>query len=217
MFPNGAADLVLYFYDQCNAKLFEKLKSGEFDAPTTVEFLESALWYRLSLIIPVIEHWPEAMARLSAPAVIPEALQRVKQLMDEITIHSGHRSLSLGWYGRRLTTTAVYKSTELFMLSDESVDKSNSREFLRRRLDGLRSVEDCQKLVTTDAPNVIAGVATIVQGVLGVASESVWGPKGVSSASVSEDRGSKKTSSSKSTGADPSSKSNGADPVATPP
>lgn len=41
----------------------------------------------------------------------------------------------MNWYGRRLVLAGIYKTTELYMLSDTSDDHQRTWEFLNRRVD----------------------------------------------------------------------------------
>ena len=46
----------------------------------------------------------------------------------------------MNWYSKRLTLGAVYKSTELSMLQDRSVDYDDSWAFLDRRLRDMGTI-----------------------------------------------------------------------------
>lgn len=48
----------------------------------------------------------------------------------------------MSWYGRRLALAGIYKTTELYMLSDTSMDHQKTWEFLRRRVDDAIQLED---------------------------------------------------------------------------
>lgn len=61
IFKNGAFDLIDFFYKKCNADLAAYLESlvKEGKVKKKNELIRSALIYRLSLIQPVINHWPQ--------------------------------------------------------------------------------------------------------------------------------------------------------------
>ena len=61
IFKNGAFDLIDFFYKKCNADLATYLENlvKEGKVKRKNELIRSALIQRLSLIQPVISHWPQ--------------------------------------------------------------------------------------------------------------------------------------------------------------
>ncbi len=45
----------------------------------------------------------------------------------------------INWYSKRLLLAAVYKSAEIFMLQDQSLDKIDTMKFLERRLNDFQT------------------------------------------------------------------------------
>ena len=77
-------------------------------------------------------------------------------------------SVDLSWYTNRIGLSAVYKSTELFMLSDNSPEKHQTWEFLSRRLSDMDSVNYTARVVAKDFPHLACGVVESVQSMFGV-------------------------------------------------
>ena len=48
------------------------------------------------------------------------ALKNLCELVDDIWYYAGDKSVDSSWYTKRITLAAVYKSTEFFMLQDNS-------------------------------------------------------------------------------------------------
>jgi hypothetical protein len=61
IFQNGPFDLIDFFYKKCNAELAVYLEKmiGEGKITRKNELVREALLYRLSLIQPYIQHWPQ--------------------------------------------------------------------------------------------------------------------------------------------------------------
>lgn len=140
MFQNGAFELIDYFYKKSNENLSTYLenliKEGQIKKKN--ELIRSAILYRLSLIQPLIRHWPEAMATQSFyPSNAVQSIENLLRLCDEIWHLVGDKSTDLNWYSKRLTLAVIYKSTEIFMIQDKSDNFVDTVRFLDNRLDDL--------------------------------------------------------------------------------
>ncbi|CAI5703350.1 hypothetical protein KXD40_003734 [Peronospora effusa] len=137
MFTRGPVELVEYFMDSCLAKLRKTLilNTDKLQAMTVAERLKFGVRNRLEMLIPVIDLWPQGMALGALPQNAPSTAKRLAQLSDEIWYFAGDKSTDLSWYTKRAVLTAVYASTELFMLNDKSLNFEDTWAFLDRRID----------------------------------------------------------------------------------
>eukprot|EP00117_Sycon_ciliatum_P031205 scpid53740/ scgid24450/ Ubiquinone biosynthesis protein COQ9, mitochondrial len=153
MLENGVGDLVLHFERQCNQDLMTLItqwKAQEEDADRKVgmtRLIREAVRQRLSMIIPHLESWPEALAHFSQPSVTPYAFEMLLHLVDDIWYVAGDRSTDFSWYTKRAMLATVYCSTELFMLQDTSADYSDTWQFLDRRLSDVGQIGSIQATV----------------------------------------------------------------------
>ena len=87
----------------------------------------------------------EAVRRGTTLMALPHlALDGSKALWstaDAIWTALGDTSDDLNWYSKRATLSAVYASTVLFWLGDQSDDHQDTRDFLDRRIDGVMTFE----------------------------------------------------------------------------
>ncbi|XP_033340744.1 ubiquinone biosynthesis protein COQ9, mitochondrial [Megalopta genalis] len=142
LFPNHGADLVQYFYLTCNNELNKVLKEQALaiEANTTKEkkTLESqvqdAVQTRLRMVIPYKKTWPQALALMTLPPNVPMSLANLLTLVDDICYYTGDRSVDINWYTRRIVLAGIYKTTELYMLQDNSEDHKQTWSFLERRI-----------------------------------------------------------------------------------
>ncbi|XP_063988428.1 glomulin-like [Diachasmimorpha longicaudata] len=143
LFPSGGAELVLHFYANCNAELNEIMKSGTLvtgEEPSQLtqiseKFVKKAVERRLRMLIPYKSTWPQAMGLLALPPNVPPALANLLTLVDDICYYAGDRSVDFHWYTRRIAVAGIYKTSELYMLQDESEDHKQTWEFLGRRIE----------------------------------------------------------------------------------
>ena len=60
------------------------------------------------------------MAQLSSSSGVKDALGNLSELVDDIWFYAGDKSVDSNWYTKRMLLASIYKTTELFMLQDES-------------------------------------------------------------------------------------------------
>ncbi|GAB1601889.1 ubiquinone biosynthesis protein COQ9, mitochondrial-like isoform X2 [Argonauta hians] len=184
MFPKGAADLVSYFYQDCNKQLAERLEkqckeveeeSDSSAKPSKREFIQNAVEDRLMMLGPYIGQWPQAMALQALPQNACQSWSNLLQLVDDIWFHAGDKSTDFNWYTKRFTLAAVYKSSEIFMLQDKSEDFGKTKKFLNNRFDDVKcvgeSVRNCQKVTKSVGEN-LWGLSLMVRNVMGINSRA---------------------------------------------
>lgn len=148
MFPNQGADLVHYFYMACNKELNSMLKKRQEalrslpakEKQTFEKQLNDAVETRLRMIVPYKKTWPQALALMSLPPNVPKSLANLLTLADDICYYAGDRSVDINWYTRRVVLAGIYKTTELYMLQDNSEDHSQTWRFLERRINDAAQI-----------------------------------------------------------------------------
>uniref|UniRef100_A0A3Q0KEM3 Ubiquinone biosynthesis protein n=1 Tax=Schistosoma mansoni TaxID=6183 RepID=A0A3Q0KEM3_SCHMA len=189
--PQGGIDIVLHFYATRNQQLAEVMQQWRTtsesinknidikgsDSPLSTfpstaaeidQFLYRSLEYRLKLIIPYLNVWPQALGLLSLPKNIPLSIGMLAELVDEIWAQAGDRSTDLSWYAKRLGVAYVYNLTELYMLQDKSPELSESWIFLRKRIEDLRSMKQMNlKAASSMLANGVLAFGNVTCNVLG--------------------------------------------------
>lgn len=143
MFPNGGAELVAYFYSTCNKELSlilkEKCETAKADPVIEETNPEEQVCYaietRIRMVIPYKKTWPQAMALMALPPNVPTAIANLITLVDDICYYAGDRSVDINWYTKRVALAGIYKTTELYMLQDNSEDHKQTWQFLKRRIE----------------------------------------------------------------------------------
>jgi len=173
MFPGGAADLANYYYSKCNAQLRAELEaeSGE-EIPSQTAFVRNAMIRRLKMTLEVKETWPEAMGALSSsPEGLQGALKNLMELSDDIWHYAGDKSTDTNWYTKRALLAGVYKTTELYMMQDNSTDHQDTWDFLDRRLSGAVEIGTAFRQQRQSVENVVGslfGAATTFANLMGM-------------------------------------------------
>lgn len=137
MFSRGAVELVNYFMDSCFANMRKTLiiNTEKLQAIPVAERLKFGVRTRLEMLQPILATWPQGMAAGALPQNVPGTVKRLAKLSDEIWYFAGDKSTDIPWYTKRAILTAIYASTELFMLNDKSPDFQETWKFLDRRVD----------------------------------------------------------------------------------
>jgi hypothetical protein len=89
--------------------------------------------WRLELLLPHHPTWAQAMALRILPPNLPSAIAAHAATLDELIYGAGDMSVDVTWYAKRIAVSAIFKSTELFLLTDASEDKADTWQFLARR------------------------------------------------------------------------------------
>jgi len=182
MFPNGGVELINFFYMEKNAELgrilsqqIEKAKQDGLGKPNTKQFIRDAIEIRLRMIVPYLDTWPKAMAIQTLPQNAPTAWSNLLNIADEIWYHAGDRSTDFNWYTKRLSVAGIYKTSEIFMLQDKSLDLQDTMAFVDRRLDevvALGSSKQTMEKTSNALKECLKGVAIMGRNITGMNSRN---------------------------------------------
>ena len=105
--------------------------------------------------------WP---VRLGMASVTPQQMW-VMFHSPSTRPHRPHL-LQLNWYSKRLIVAAIYKSSEIYMLQDQTPDKTDTIEFLERRLSDFQTMGSVRNSVTkslSDTTQIATGLLSVVR------------------------------------------------------
>lgn len=142
---DGPFSLILYHLHTCRKGLSsspnaENSGDAHIRAETLARRVELLTWQRLAANAPVIHKWQDALAIMAQPSYVPTCVAELAALADDIWALAGDKSLDASWYAKRAALSAVYGSAELFMTNDSSLDYTDTRRFLTRRLEEMQSM-----------------------------------------------------------------------------
>ena len=105
------------------------------------EKIRALVWHRLEIMGPAREAVRRALAILAMPQNLPLALKASWRTADLMWRIAGDTSTDFNHYTKRMTLGAVYASTLLAWLDDQSEGWAETAAFLDRRIDNVMSFE----------------------------------------------------------------------------
>ena len=105
------------------------------------EKIRSLIWHRLEIMGPAREAVRRALAILAMPQNLPLAVRTGWRSADLMWRIAGDTSTDFNHYTKRMTLGAVYGSTLLVWLDDQSEGLGETAAFLDRRIDDVMRFE----------------------------------------------------------------------------
>jgi ubiquinone biosynthesis protein COQ9 len=105
------------------------------------EKIRALVWRRLEVMGPAREAVRRALAILATPQNVPLALRMSWRTADAMWRIAGDTSTDFNHYTKRMTLGAVYASTLLVWLDDDSEDWTETGAFLDRRIEDVMKIE----------------------------------------------------------------------------
>jgi ubiquinone biosynthesis protein COQ9 len=105
------------------------------------EKIRALIWRRLEIMAPAREAVRRALAILAMPQNVPLALRIGWRTADRMWRIAGDTSTDFNHYTKRMTLGAVYGSTLLVWLDDQSEGWADTAAFLDRRIDDVMKIE----------------------------------------------------------------------------
>lgn len=146
--PRGALDLAVAYHKRGDAAMVERLRSENLSDMRFRDRIAAAVCFRLEAC-----EDKEAVRRGSTlfalPNHAPEGARLIWETCDVIWETLGDTSEDVNWYTKRATLSAVYSSTVLFWLGDDSLGHRATWEFLDRRIDNVMQFEKFKSQVNS--------------------------------------------------------------------
>lgn len=138
--PRGPVDLALAFHARDDAAMLERLQSEDLGTLKFRDRIAAAVRFRLEAVSD-----KEAVRRgttlFALPPYAADGAKAIWGTCDLIWTALGDTSEDHNWYTKRATLSAVYSSTVLYWLGDDSPDHANTWSFLSRRIENVMQFE----------------------------------------------------------------------------
>jgi ubiquinone biosynthesis protein COQ9 len=138
--PRGALDLAVAFHKRGDAQMLERLTEADLEGMKFRDRVAAAVRYRLE-VVEDKEVVRRGTALFALPQHAAEGAKLIWGTADEIWTALGDTSDDVNWYTKRATLSAVYSSTVLYWLGDNSADNEATWGFLDRRIDNVMQIE----------------------------------------------------------------------------
>lgn len=149
--PGGAVDLAVAFHEAGDQKMRRDYADAITDGLKVRAKVTLAVRLRLESGAD-----KEIVRRGSSLFALPNhAAQGAKLIWgtaDEIWNALGDTSDDVNWYTKRVILSAVYASTVLFWLGDDSVNSESTWEFLDRRIENVMQIEVFKSRIKANEP-----------------------------------------------------------------
>jgi ubiquinone biosynthesis protein COQ9 len=140
LFPRGGVDLALAYHRRGDALMTERLAAIDLGALRYSDRVARAIRERLDLVEDK-ELVRRGTTLFALPQHAPEGAKAIWGTADAIWKALGDTSTDFNWYSKRATLSAVYGSTVLFWLGDDSLGQQNTWAFLDRRIADVMQIE----------------------------------------------------------------------------
>lgn len=140
-FPKDAPHMIEAWIDGVDAAMVAHFTPEVVAAMKIRDRIRSMIWFRLQTAASARESVRTALAILAMPQNLPLALRTNWRSADLIWRLAGDTATDYNHYTKRLTLSAVYASTLLAWLDDESEGFAETSAFLDRRLSDVMRFE----------------------------------------------------------------------------
>ena len=139
--PKTAAGLIETYIEGVDRALEEQLPPDKLAGLKIRDKIRTLVWQRLVIMGPAREAVRRALSILAAPQNVPLGIRTGWHTADLMWRLAGDTSTDFNHYTKRLTLGAVYSSTLLVWLDDQSEGWSETAAFLDRRIDNVMQFE----------------------------------------------------------------------------
>jgi ubiquinone biosynthesis protein COQ9 len=133
-FPGGISDCLDYFFASEDDELAHAFPVAALAAKRMPERIETLVMAKLERFSAHREAVRRAVASRALPWNVPGTLHSLYRTIDLMWKLAGDTSTDFSYYTKRATLAALYSSTLLYWLNDNSKNTEGTRQFLKRRL-----------------------------------------------------------------------------------
>ncbi len=140
-FPDGPVQMIDSWFDAIDIQMAHAFPLERIAAMKVRQRIRDLVLYRLEVINPHKEALRRALAILAHPQNAMTAARLAWRAADRMWRIAGDRATDFNHYSKRGILSALYMSTLLVYLDDDSEDLSTTRGFLDRRIDDVMNFE----------------------------------------------------------------------------
>lgn len=140
-FPKSQAAMVDVYIQEVDRALEAWFTPERLAGMKVREKIRALVWRRQEIMGPAREAVRRALAILAMPQNVPLAIRIGWRTADLMWCIAGDTSTDFNHYTKRMTLGAVYGSTLLVWLDDQSEGWSETAAFLDRRIDDVMKIE----------------------------------------------------------------------------
>ena len=164
LFPRGGIDLAVAFHKRGDQRMQEKLATTDLSQMRFRDRVTFAVRTRLDTIEDR-ELVRRGTTLFALPQHAAEGAKLIWGTSDAIWNALGDTSRDVNWYTKRATLSAVYGSTVLYWLGDDSLGHQATWDFLDRRIADVMQIETIKAKVRENplGKALLAGPAKVME------------------------------------------------------
>jgi ubiquinone biosynthesis protein COQ9 len=139
LFPRGGVDLALAYHARGDAEMVTRLGAADLSGMRFRDRISTAVRTRLTLADRELVR--RGTTLFSLPQHAADGAAAIWRTADRMWTALGDTAQDFNWYTKRATLSAVYGSTVLYWLGDETADRQATWDFLERRVEGVMQFE----------------------------------------------------------------------------
>ena len=157
--PRGAIDLAVAFHRQGDESMLTTHEKSDIINLRYSEKVAQMVWFRIEALKAHKEAVRRSIILFALPSNLNEGGKLIWNTVDCMWNALEDTSTDSNWYTKRATLSAVYSSTILFWLGDESLGSKDTWDFLDRRIKNVMAFEKTKaKIKETPIGQSIEGV-----------------------------------------------------------
>ena len=138
--PRGAVDLALAFHARGDSGMMQRIVASNLGQMRFRDRIAAAVRFRLE-VVEDKEVVRRGVPLFALPQYAADGTGAIWNTCGLIWEALGDASDDVNWYTKRATLSAVYSSTVLFWLGDDSPGHQATWDFLDRRIDNVMQIE----------------------------------------------------------------------------
>ncbi|MBU9699086.1 COQ9 family protein [Rhodobacteraceae bacterium HSP-20] len=164
LFPRGGIDLAVAFHKDGDARMRDTLAATDLSQMRFRDRIAFAIRTRLDLVDDR-ELVRRGTTLFALPQHAPEGARLIWGTADAIWTALGDTTRDLNWYSKRATLSAVYGSTVLYWLGDDSLGHQATWDFLDRRIADVMQIESLKAKLRENplGKAILAGPAKVME------------------------------------------------------
>ena len=164
LFPRGGIDLAVAFHQQGDARMRETLVTTDLTQMRFRDRIAFAIRTRLDLVEDR-ELVRRGTTLFALPQHTAEGARLIWGTADAIWTTLGDTTRDLNWYSKRATLSAVYGSTVLYWLGDDTPGHQATWDFLDRRIADVMQIETLKAKLRENplGKAILAGPAKVME------------------------------------------------------
>ncbi|MEZ5758312.1 MAG: COQ9 family protein [Emcibacteraceae bacterium] len=140
-FPDGVIEMIDFYAQKCDIAMVHQAAKIDLNSLKIREKITALVKFRLLSEQPHKEAVRRTVAFLALPGNYYTSLRILYRTVDLIWKTINDTSTDFNFYTKRMTLSAVYSSTFLYWLGDESENNADTWDFLDRRIENVMQIE----------------------------------------------------------------------------